>query len=71
MIVSFFGFLFYYSADVANQEIIEYSELCADQDTKCFINFTPKNDMTRPFLYYELDNFYSNYRSVVKTKPIF
>lgn len=64
---SFVGFLFFFSADKLNSLVIEYGEQCQPKERNCIIEFTPQTDLVRPKLYYELDKFYSNYRSLVSS----
>ena len=69
---SFLGFLFYFSANELKQQVIDYGTLCETQGGReCTIEFQPEYDLDNPHLYYELDSFYSNYRSVVTTLPLY
>lgn len=68
---SFLGLLFYFSANKLNNMVLDYGELCESQGRLCEITFTPETDFIKPHLYYELDEFYSNYRNLVTTGPLF
>ena len=63
--------MFYFSADILKQKVIDYGEACYDQGRDCTVEFTLDEDLAKPHIYYELDKFYSNYRAVVTTAPLF
>ena len=51
--------------------MINYGVDCESQGRNCEITFTPSQDLENAHIYYELDSFYSNYRSVVTTLPLY
>jgi len=69
--LAFLGFLFYFSADILKQSVIEYSDECLEQGRNCRLEFELAHDLEKPNLYYELDKFYSNYRTAVTSAPLF
>jgi hypothetical protein len=50
---------------------IRYDDVCTKfrgNGTACKVKFTPEHDLKDPVVYYRLDQFYSNYRSYVKSR---
>ena len=71
IVLTFIGFLFYFSCINLSQKVIDYGEACQDKGRNCIIEFWLESDLFKPKLYYELDQFYSNYRSFVTTIPLY
>lgn len=68
------GYMFFNSAIQIREMDIRYDDVCEPKRNTgdlCKVRFTPNATITDPVVYYRLDNFYSNYRSFVKSKDIY
>lgn len=60
------GFVLLSASDEIHELSIEYTDC---QNSNCFYNFNlEKNLTTNSYLYYEMENFYQNYRQYVKSR---
>jgi hypothetical protein len=53
---------------MANHELlVRYDDVCNGKKN-CTIEFTPTHDLINPKIYYQLENFYANHRTFVKSR---
>jgi len=73
-----FAIPLHYKATQVRSFSVDYTDLCDKQaeeakaagepSSMCRIAFKPNNNIIEPKIYYQIDNFYSNYRAYVNSK---
>ena len=65
------GYFVFFETMKIKQIDIRYDDVCETfrgTGRACKVKFTAEEDMVNPHVYYHLDNFYTNYRSFVKSR---
>ena len=67
------GYLMFFEAMKINELHVRYDDICKNQAESnngrdCIVKFNVTETLSEPYVYYRLNQFYSNYRSFVKSK---